>query len=306
MVTNIYVFIIAGGFGVRLSPLSTVERPKQFIGFVDGKSLIRQAFERALKLTDKDKIFVATNVQHVGLVSQHLPELPLENIISEVCLKNTAPAIAFAAYRIFGLDPNSTMVCMPSDHLITDEDNYVDILKYAGECLLEHDHLVTLGVEPKFPSTEFGYIKRCPKQLKARFYPVERFVEKPNSKKAQEYLESGQYYWNSGTFIWRAKTIMDAFVSYCPSISANHLELPIKGARSEQVDKYFCDCEKISIDYAVMERANNIAVIPAHVNWSDIGSWDAISRLMVRSDIRLSDEVTSAYLERAHNETYSK
>ena len=303
MNTNIYVLIMAGGFGTRLHPLSSIERPKQFIEFVDGKSLIRQTFERALKITDKEKIFVATNWQHTEAVACHLPELPPENIISESCPKNTAPAIAFAAYRIFGMDPSATMICMPSDHLITDDDNYVDILKYACECLLEHDYLVTLGIKPEFPSTEFGYIKRLPKQVKARFYGVERFVEKPNSKKARKYFDSGEYYWNSGTFIWRVKTIMGAFVAYCQSVSANLLTLPIRDIQPEQSDKYFYDCDKISIDYAVMERSDNIAVVPANVNWSDVGSWDAIGKLMVRSDIQLSEEVRFAYLERVNNGT---
>jgi mannose-1-phosphate guanylyltransferase len=282
---NKYIAIMAGGVGSRFWPASTNERPKQFLDILGvGKSLIRMTFERALRLVPADHIFIVTNKMYKALVMQHLPELPQENILSEPSMNNTAPCIAFTALRINSVDPQAVFAVLPSDHVILKEDEYVRKLDQAFDFAASHEAIVTLGIQPTRPDTGYGYIKYQKETVdEDQIHKVISFREKPDLVTAETYLESGDYLWNAGMFVWSVPTILKSYQINAPQI----LEVLMQqnewyGTAGEQayIDRVYPDTEKISVDYAILERADNVYTIPADIGWSDLGTWNSLHAYM--------------------------
>lgn len=287
---------MAGGEGTRFQPLSTSARPKQFINIVGDKSLIRQTFERLdIESWDvrPDHVYVATSARYIDLVRQELPEIPVDNIIGETSKKNTAPCIAYAAHVISSKDPEGVMVCLPSDHVVLDHAEFLSVLKTAVEAAVKGSKLITLGIKPTHASTEYGYIERSDKAIPSSDHSVyfaKRFVEKPDKMKAEEYIATGRYYWNSGMFIWGAKAILNEIAQHLPEVDGEIRHLQKAFDMAEMV-RFFENASSISIDYGVMERSSNVAVIPCEFGWSDIGTWKSLKELVDGGRVEIAPEV---------------
>ncbi|MNK05405.1 Alginate biosynthesis protein AlgA [compost metagenome] len=273
---------MAGGIGSRFWPMSTVQRPKQFLDVLGiGKSLLRMTFERLLHIAPAENIYIVTNANYASLVKEQLPELEYSQILTEPERKNTAPCITYAAAKIHAINPNATLIVAPSDHLILKEDKFTEIVNTAVATANKEDRLVTLGIKPTRPDTGYGYIEFIedgdilPGQVK----DVKHFTEKPNRELAEIFLRSGNYYWNSGIFIWRAKTILNALEKFKPELFhlfTDHSEKYNTPEEQVYVNASFAACEDISIDFAVMENAKNVDVVLANFDWSDLGTWGSL------------------------------
>lgn len=273
---------MAGGIGSRFWPMSTVQRPKQFLDVLGiGKSLLRMTFERLLHTAPAENIYIVTNANYAYLVKEQLPELKDSQILTEPERKNTAPCITYAAAKIYAINPNATLVVAPSDHLILKEEKFTEIVNTAISTANKEDRLVTLGIKPTRPDTGYGYIEFIedgdilPGQVK----DVKHFTEKPNRELAEIFLRSGNYYWNSGIFIWRAKTILNALEKFKPELFHLFTDESQKYNTSEEqayVNASFAACEDISIDFAVMENAKNVDVVLSNFDWSDLGTWGSL------------------------------
>ena len=278
---------MAGGIGSRFWPSSTSDRPKQFLDILGvGKSLIRMTFERCLGVVSPDHIFIVTNEKYKDLVLKHLPELPENNVLCEPSMNNTAPCIAYAALRIKALDPNAVFAVLPSDHVILKEDAYVQILNQAFNFASENEVLVTLGIKPTRPDTGYGYIKYVPSE-DGSASKVVLFKEKPDVVTAQKYVDSGEYLWNAGMFIWSVKSIIKSFERNSGDILAilsKDLSKYNTILEQEYIDKIYPETENISIDYAILERADNVYTIPADIGWSDLGTWSSLHAYMSDTD----------------------
>lgn len=275
-----YVAIMAGGVGSRFWPASRNARPKQFLDMMGtGKSLVRSTFERFQKLCPTENIFVVTNGQYQGLVQEHLPELSSSQILCEPSRNNTAPCVAYAGMKLNELDPDSTMVVAPSDHLIADEAAFIEHLQEAVTYAREHDSLLTLGIRPDSPHTGYGYIQYEKPAMSGRVHRVKAFREKPDRQTARQFLESGDYLWNAGIFIWHTRSILEAFRAHAPEI--HRILSAGKGQYNTPKEQAFIDeayprTPSISVDYAIMEKAQNVCTIPSSFGWSDLGSWNAV------------------------------
>lgn len=276
---------MAGGVGSRFWPSSTNERPKQFLDILGvGKSLIRMTFERAMKLVPADHVFIVTNKKYKALVMEHLPELPQENILCEPSMNNTAPCIAYTALRINALDPNAVFAVLPSDHVILKEEEYVSKLSQAFDFATSHEAIVTLGIQPTRPDTGYGYINYQKETIgNEQIHKVISFKEKPDLATAETYLESGDYLWNAGMFVWSVPTILKSYKINAPQILDVLMQQnALYGTSDEQayIDAVYPDTQKISVDYAILERADNIYTIPADIGWSDLGTWNSLHAYM--------------------------
>lgn len=273
---------MAGGIGSRFWPMSTVQRPKQFLDVLGiGKSLLRMTFERLTHVAPVENIYIVTNANYAQLVKDQLPELSAGQILQEPERKNTAPCIAYAAAKIKAINSEATLIVAPSDHLILKEDHFRKIIQTAIETANNNERLVTLGIKPTRPDTGYGYIEfveqgdNLPGQVKA----VKHFTEKPNRELAEIFLKSGNYYWNSGIFIWKASTILTALQKFQPelhSLFAKDTSAYNTEAEQTFVNHCFQVCEDISIDFAVMEHAKNADVVLATFDWSDLGTWGSL------------------------------
>lgn len=276
---NTYVAIMAGGIGSRFWPASRTERPKQFLDILGvGKSLIRLTFERFLNLCPAENIFIVTNGMYKDLVKEHLPELTDNQILCEPSRNNTAPCVAYTAFKLHNLNPEANFIVAPSDHIILKEKAFVDKLNEALNFSENNDALVTLGITPTRPDTGYGYINFGKKQT-GNVHKVIAFKEKPNASIAQEYCNSGQYLWNAGIFIWKAKSILKSFEENAPEIYTILSEGNSSyNTEKEQdfIDKAYPTTPSISVDYAIMENANNIYTLPADIGWSDLGTWGSL------------------------------
>lgn len=277
--SNNHVFIMAGGVGSRFWPKSRNNFPKQFIDILGtGKSLLQLTYNRFLRLCPAENIYIVTNSQYKELVQQQLPSLAVQNILSEPSRNNTAPCIAYAAFKLAAKDPEANMVVAPSDHFILYEDIFIEKIKLALKTAAANPALLTLGITPTRPDTGYGYINFS-KSGKDDVHKVNRFTEKPPLEKAREFLASGDYVWNGGIFIWNVKTALSAFRKHAPEIYT----LFEKGngqynTAQEQtfIDHYYPQSPNISIDYAIMEKADNVYTIPADFGWSDLGTWGSL------------------------------
>lgn len=276
---------MAGGVGSRFWPSSTNERPKQFLDILGvGKSLIRMTFERALRLVPADHVFIVTNKKYKALVMEHLPELPQENILCEPSMNNTAPCIAYTALRINSVDPQAIFAVLPSDHVILKEDEYVRKLDQAFGFAAAHEAIVTLGIQPSRPDTGYGYINYTKETAgEDPIHKVISFKEKPDLVTAKTYLDSGDYLWNAGMFVWSVPTILKSYQINAPQILEVLMQQnALYGTADEQayIDAVYPDTQKISVDYAILERADNVYTIPADIGWSDLGTWNSLHAFM--------------------------
>lgn len=276
--------IMAGGKGTRFWPLSTEKKPKQFLNLIGNDTMIQMTINRIKPIVPIERIFVCTGQMYVNLVKQQLPDLPERNIIIEPEARNTAPCIALSALVISRYYKNLNMIVLPSDHLINDEDEFRSIVSAADKFVSNNDKsIVTLGMNPTRAETEYGYIKctnSVHKSNEHRVIKVDKFVEKPDCEKAKEYLRDGNYLWNGGMFVWSINNIINQIKKYSSNIyEAIHGIEDVDEENLQQfIDKQYENTEAISIDYAVLEKAEDIYVIPSNIGWDDIGSWRSIER----------------------------
>ena len=274
---------MAGGVGSRFWPMSTVEKPKQFIDVLGvGKSLLQLTVERFGDICKAENVWVVTNKAYVNLVKEQLPELPDGNILCEPCRRNTAPCIAYVSWKIKSKDPKANIVVTPSDHIVTNTEEFRRVIKSCLDFTMDSDAIVTLGMKPTRPETGYGYIQADLTSSSLRnkeIFRVYSFREKPDFDTAKQYISKNNYFWNAGIFIWNVSTIVNAFRVYQPAISkVFEGMLPIYGTDKEQlmIDEKFPECKSISVDYAIMEKAEEIFVCPADFGWSDLGTWGSL------------------------------
>jgi len=276
---NTYVAIMAGGIGSRFWPGSREHRPKQFLDILNvGKSLIRMTFERSLKICPVENIYVVTNKVYKEQVKRHLPELTYEQILCEPSRNNTAPCIAYTAFKLRAINPNANFVVASSDHIILEENRFTDYIKQAVAYTNEHNALVTLGLQPSRPDTGYGYIN-FEKQGENGVHKVIKFTEKPNLETAKQFVQSGDYLWNAGIFIWNVNHIIEAFKKHTPEIFnlfSEHNDQFNTPNEQSMIDEVYPKTPSISIDYAIMENAENIYTIPSSFGWSDLGTWNSL------------------------------
>lgn len=280
-----HVVIMAGGIGSRLWPLSTPEMPKQFIDVLGtGKSMIRMTVERFLPVCDIRNFWVVTSVNYVNLVAEQLPEIPEDHILAEPQPRNTAPCIAYACWKIAGRYPEANIIVTPADALVLKTDEFASVMKQALGFSAGGEKIVTVGITPDRPETGYGYI--CAgKNAVRNITKVRAFKEKPDLATAKAYLDSGNYYWNAGIFVWTARTIISQIRKYAPQIAGimdNLAGYFYSDDESRYLSELFPQCEKISIDYAVMEKSDDIYVISDDLGWSDLGNWSAVGAHLER------------------------
>ena len=280
---NRYVVIMAGGVGTRFWPMSRTSHPKQFIDILGvGRTLLQQTYDRALSVCPKENIHIVTNAMYSNLVKEQLPDLADHQIVGEPTRRNTAPCIAYAAFRIFKINPEAVMIVAPSDHLILNTQEYASIVSRGMDLASKEDCLITMGIRPSRPDTGYGYIqfKNFGSKYDQDFKNVNTFAEKPDPETAKSFVESGEFLWNSGIFIWSAKTIL--------SVMKELLKEEVYDVLNENADA-FCTadeanfianayprCKNISIDYGVMEKAENVYTIASDFGWSDLGTWGSL------------------------------
>jgi mannose-1-phosphate guanylyltransferase len=272
---------MCGGVGSRFWPFSREERPKQFLDFFgSGRSLLQLTFDRVLEVVPAERILLVTNHRYADLIRTQLPEVPAENILLEPARRNTAPCICWAARHIAALDPEASIVTLPSDHLVLKEKAFHTALRRGFEFVEAADRLLTLGIKPTSPQTGYGYIQQgAPVADTPDFFKVKSFTEKPDLELAKVFLDSGEFFWNAGIFLWKAKSILDAFNLHDPETAqvfdagdglyATPDEIPF-------IEKNFPNAPSNSIDYAIMEKARNVYVETVDLGWSDLGSWKAL------------------------------
>nr|WP_304358179.1 mannose-1-phosphate guanylyltransferase [Clostridium paraputrificum] len=282
--------IMAGGKGTRFWPLSTEEKPKQFLNLIGNETMIQMTINRIKPIIPIERIFVCTCEMYVDLVKEQLPELPERNIIVEPEGRNTAPCIALSAFVIKRYYNDATMLVLPSDHLIKDEEEFINVVKTAYEFVESNKSaIITLGMKPSRPEIGYGYIKYGAEQRKINSHSVinvETFVEKPNMERAEEYLSNGSYLWNGGMFLWSTDNILEQIKKY--SIDTYEALHQVSEVKDEKLQKFinnnYGSTESTSIDYAVLEKSKNIFVIPSDFGWDDVGSWEAFKRYKQRDD----------------------
>lgn len=275
--------IMAGGKGERFWPKSRSKFPKQFLSLTDdGKTMLQLTVERISPLVDLEDVFIATNMLYKKLVLDQLPGLPEKNIICEPVGKNTAPCIGLGAINILNKYEDATMIVLPSDHLIKNNEIFLETLTEACNVAESESNLVTIGITPNYPETGYGYINFDRNQKFGTANSVKRFVEKPNLDLAKEYLASGDYLWNSGMFIWKVSTILDNFQALMPDIYEGLLRIKKSITTDSYESTLKIEFEKFrseSIDYGIMEKAKYIFSIPGNFGWDDVGSWLAVGRI---------------------------
>ena len=280
---NNHLVIMAGGVGSRFWPMSTEKTPKQFIDVLGvGKSLLQMTYDRFKGICSPEHVWVVTNAIYVDQVREQLPDIPVSNILSEPCRRNTAPCICYVSWRIKSQDPKANIVVTPSDHIITDVVEFQRVISSALKFTSESDSIVTLGMKATRPETGYGYIQADLSTSTVRnkeVFAVESFREKPDYETAQKYLQQKNYYWNAGIFVWSVSTIVNAFRLYAPTINRIFEGLEhIYGtdAEQEKINEAYPECESISVDYAIMEKADDIYVMPSDFGWSDLGTWGSL------------------------------
>lgn len=285
---NVYIVIMAGGEGIRFAPASTPDKPKQFMSFWGKRTFIQKTFDRISEFVPSSNIYISTNKKYLDLVSKQLPQIPGENIISESEKKNTAPSIAYSANLINKCDRDSIMAILPSDHVISNVDNYMITLNNCIITARQYDSLVTIGIKPTWPAESYGYIKAGNlKDEKLNAYTVARFAEKPSGETAKEYLADGSYYWNSGMFVWKSAVILQEIEKYLPSLG----KLLKYYSDKSDIKNFFHEAKAISIDYGVMERSDKVMMIPCEMGWSDIGTWEGLKRFVEANGVQLNPEI---------------
>jgi mannose-1-phosphate guanylyltransferase len=275
---NNYVIIMAGGVGTRFWPFSRQSNPKQFHDVLGtGKTLLQQTAERYEGVCPKENIYIATGEEYYDITKQQLPFLSDSQILMEPSRRNTAPCIAYACYKIASLNPDANIVVAPSDHIILKEEAFKDKIRMALNFSAKNDVLVTLGIEPSRPDTGYGYIQF--EENEGNIKKVKTFAEKPTLEWAVKFIESGEFVWNAGIFIWSAKAILKSFDAFLPDMAEAFNEMKASFfTENEQkaLAKAYPQCRNVSIDYGIMEKAQNVYVIPSEFGWSDLGTWKSL------------------------------
>jgi mannose-1-phosphate guanylyltransferase len=281
---NHYCVIMAGGIGSRFWPLSRIKKPKQFLDILGtGRTLIQQTFDRIRKVIPVENILIVTNEEYEDLVKKQLPEISSRQILLEPLRRNTAPCIAYANYKIHLSNPDAKILVAPSDHIILKEQDFLDVVIKGLDFVDTHDSMLTLGIQPNRPETGYGYIQingdKTRIELNQSFRQVKTFTEKPDLKMAEVFLQSGDFFWNSGMFFWSLSTIMNAFQKYLPEIDQlfrDGLSSYDTDKEQEFISKVYPNCKSISIDYGIMEKAENVFVLCSDFGWSDLGTWGSL------------------------------
>ncbi len=277
---NRYCVIMAGGIGSRFWPVSRTGRPKQFLDILDtGKSFIRQTYERFLPLIPPENFLVVTHAAYLDLTKEHLPELSDEQILLEPLGRNTAPCIAYAAFKLRAKTAGATMVVTPADHLVLNGREFEKVIGEGMDFAEDRQALVTIGIEPNRPDTGYGYIQIDKGQKVGTLNRVKTFTEKPSLEVARMFVESGEFFWNSGIFIWRTEDILREFALHLPELNQQFASISgaynTPGERSA-IEGIYPECRNISIDFGIMEKAENVYVRCADFGWSDIGTWNSL------------------------------
>ena len=283
MENNNHLVIMAGGVGSRFWPMSTKDKPKQFIDVLGvGRTLIQLTYDRFEPICPPENVWVVTNKKYVDIVKRQLPEIPVGNILCEPCRRNTAPCIAYVSWRIKKECPTANIVVTPSDHIVLNIPEFRRVITNSLAFTSETDAIVTLGMKATRPETGYGYIQADLTSSSPRnkeIFRVDSFREKPDLETAKKYMAENNYFWNAGIFLWSVRTIVNAFRIYQPAL-ANIFEsmTDVYGTDKEQdvIDERFPECENISVDYAIMEKAEEIFVCPADFGWSDLGTWGSL------------------------------
>lgn len=284
--SHLYAIILAGGSGTRLWPRSRTQHPKQLLDLVSERTMLQETYDRITPLVPPQNVFVVTSWRYVDDVHAQLPYVPEAQIIGEPEGRGTAPPVALAALLLRERDPDAVTLILPADHVLQDAAQFRRALVSAAE-VANTNYLVTLGVTAKFPETGYGYIDAGAPLAEAGGMPVfqvTHFMEKPSLETAHEYVASGHHFWNSGIFIWRGDTILDAFAAYMPEMYALLQEIVSDGFDAPSFAEKWGRLENETIDYAIMEKADRVAVIPLDAGWSDVGSWAALWDIMARDD----------------------
>lgn len=274
---NHYVAIMAGGIGSRFWPMSRTNFPKQFLDILNsGRTLIQSTFDRFALFIPKENIYVVTAESYRDIVAEQLSDIPKENILCEPSRKNTAPCIAYISYKLRELNPEANLICAPADHIILKPEDFKEICERALHFTEHIKGLVTLGIKPTYPNTGYGYIQYDQHAVSENVFKVRTFTEKPDRELAKTFLASGDFLWNAGIFVWQVKNILAAFEKFLPEMhevfdnERAHFNQP---GESAAIDRIYPQCTNISIDYGVMEKADNVYIIPSEFGWSDLGTW---------------------------------
>ena len=274
-----YVVIMAGGIGSRFWPMSRTGFPKQFLDILNtGKTLIQWSFERFASFIPRENIYVVTSQEYISIVKEQLPEIPEENILGEPSRKNTAPCIAYISFKINQKDPKASLIVAPADHIILDTTGFHKVCVEALTFVNKHNAFITLGIKPTSPNTGYGYIQYEQHAIIDSVYKVKTFTEKPNLELAKTFVSSGEFLWNAGIFVWQIKNVLTAFEQYLPEMYEVFAAEKEKFNTSEEdkaLNEIYPQCTNISIDFGIMEKADNVYVIPSSFGWSDLGTWNS-------------------------------
>lgn len=299
---NVYNVVMAGGIGSRFWPMSRQSKPKQFLDILGtGKSLIQMTHERLAQVGSAENFLIVTSDEYLDLCAEHLPSLGAEKILAEPMRKNTAPCIAYAAYKIHKTDPDAVMVVSPADHIILKEDEFKLTLEKSIDHAVNTGHLVTIGIKPTRPDSGYGYIQffRDKQYGVEDIQRVKTFTEKPSVELALQFLQSGDFYWNSGMFVWKVSSIIEAFEQLMPDLAKMFEEQSDRFGGEEEtaaIDEIYSQCPNISIDYGIMEKAKNVDVVLGDFGWSDLGTWGSLYEQLVTEDagnVSLSGQIRS-------------
>ena len=301
---NYYAILMAGGVGSRFWPVSTEDFPKQFHDMLgSGSTLIQKTFSRLSKLIPVENILILTNERYNELVLEQLPMVKQEQVLLEPAMRNTAPCILYASLKIQKRNPNALMVVAPSDHWIEDETEFANNLQQCFNFCEKEDALMTLGIQPTFPNTGFGYIE-FDKSDSIPIKKVSQFREKPDYETAKSFLKSGNFLWNGGIFIWSVQSITNAFEKFQPQMNAlfqSGFESYNTDSEKQFIEENYAKAENLSIDYAVMENATNVYVLPATFDWNDLGTWSSLHDKLEKDDQNNAVINATVILENASN-----
>jgi len=283
-----YAVIMAGGIGSRFWPMSRQDYPKQFLDILNtGQTLIQSTFQRLTDFIPPENIYVVTSNEYLHIAEKQLPQIRKENILGEPSRKNTAPCIAYISFKLLQRDPKALLIVAPADHLVLDRIAFKKVCLEALSFVAKHNALITLGITPQKPNTGYGYIQRELQSVTDNVYKVKTFTEKPNLELAKTFLASGDFLWNAGIFVWQVKNIIKAFEAYLPEmydVFVAEKEAFNTPEEKKALDHIYPLCTTISIDFGIMEKANNVYVIPASFGWSDLGTWNSAYENLDKDD----------------------
>lgn len=270
---------MAGGIGSRFWPMSRTGYPKQFLDILNsGKTLIQWTFDRFVNFIPKENIYVVTSQEYINIVKEQLPDIPVDNILGEPSRKNTAPCIAYISFKLQQKDPLASMIVAPADHIILDITEFTKVCLEALTFVNKHNAFITLGIKPTYPNTGYGYIQYEQHAITDSVYKVKTFTEKPNLELAKTFVSSGEFLWNAGIFVWKVKTILKAFETYLSEmyeIFAGETDKFNTPEEDKMLQEIYPLCTNISIDFGIMEKADNVYIIPSSFGWSDLGTWNS-------------------------------